>query len=470
MVPLRYDPVMPALSEDLRRIVDDPRQRVHVVGAGGTGMSALAQFRALGGGRVSGSDRSFDRGELAEERTCLAGLGVELYPQDGSGVAGAAVLVTSTAVESAIPDLAAARSQGIPLLHRAELLAHHVDGVSLAIAGTSGKSTVTAMAFDVLAGAGLDPGLITGGRLNRLKATNALGNAVAGAGPLVVEADESDGSLIRHAPLAGVLLNLHKDHMEPAKVLEQFRTFRARTRGGFAVSDDAELAEFRGGALVFGRSRDAALRLTDLELLRDGVRFRVDGVRFDVPAPGAHNAWNALAAAAAGRLFDVPLAAAAAALAEYQGVHRRFERAGAARGVEVFDDFAHNPEKLRAVLELAQSRSERVLALFQPHGFAPMKFLRAELVEALAQQLRPVDRFWFAPIFFAGGTVSRDIASEDLVADLCARGAPVALAPDRTAWPSEIAARARSGDTVLVLGARDPTLPDLARAVVRALG
>lgn len=456
-------------SSPLPTLASDRAARFHFVGVGGTGMSALAQLRAFSGGRVSGSDRSFDGALMALERKSLERLGVQLFPQDGRGVAGASAVVVSTAIEDSIPDVAAAKRFGIPIFHRADLLAHHVSGSSVAIAGTSGKSTVTGMVFEILRAAGRDPGLVTGGRLLSLMRKDHYGNAWWGEGPIVVEADESDGSLVRHAPECGVLLNLHRDHMEPERVLEQFRVFRDRTRGPFVVSDDAELAEFRDRGLVFGFSNAARVRGDELRLDRDGSTFEIDGVPFRVNHPGLHNAWNALAAVAAARALDVPLRVASEALEQFAGIHRRFELVGKERGVEVVDDFAHNPQKLRAVLEAAKGRAPRVIALFQPHGFAPMRFLRDELTRELAAALRPDDRLYFAPIYFAGGTVAQDISSETLIADIRAAGAPHAEAIERDAFPALVSQIARDGDLVLVLGARDPALPRLASDVAAAL-
>lgn len=443
---------------------DDPIAVFHFVGVGGTGMSALAQHRTLGGARTTGSDRGFDQGGMAFERAALEALGVVVFPQDGSGVDSADVVVASTAVEAAIPDLARARERGLPIVHRADLLAATVAaGPSIGIAGSSGKSTVTAMVFEILRYAGMDPGLITGGRLVSLMEGGRLGNAWRGAGPLVFEADESDGSLVKHAPEVGLVLNLHKDHMDEEKVLEQYRVFRRRTRGTFVVSDDEELHELRDGATVFGFEVEPVLTA-------DGSRFDVDGVTVTLPIPGRHNAWNAAAAIAVARAVGVDVATGAAALAAYRGVHRRYERVGEARGVLVVDDFAHNPQKLHAVITTAAARGGRVLAWFQPHGFAPTQFLKDDLVDAFVAALRPDDRLWLAPIFFAGGTVSRTIASDDLVAAAAARGAPVAMAVDRDDWCRAAAEYAREGDVILVLGARDPTLPGLARSVLAALG
>src|SRR5207249_2409925 len=217
-------------------------------------MSALAQFQVMTGGRASGSDRAFDRGERAAGRGQLERLGIAIFPQDGSGIgADTDALVLSTAVEEGVPDVARARERGVPIVHRSELLARFVnERRSVAVAGTSGKSTVVAMLFEILTGAGRDPSVITGGDLGVLERQGLWGNAWAGRSDLlVVEADESDGSVVRYEPAVGVLLNLHKDHKPIEEVADMFATFRARSRA-FVVSEDANLTGLARGARVFG--------------------------------------------------------------------------------------------------------------------------------------------------------------------------------------------------------------------------
>ncbi|BDU72560.1 L,D-transpeptidase family protein [Mesoterricola silvestris] len=451
-------------------IARGPMGRLHFAGAGGSGMSALAQF-AVREGPVSGSDRGFDQGRNPGGRALLEQAGVAILPQDGSGVQGAAAVVYSTAVEEEVPDIREARRLGIPLLHRSELLAHYVGRYrTLAFSGTSGKSTSVAMAFEILRGAGRDPSVITGGDLRALRAQGLLGNAWAGGSDLlVIEADESDGSLVRYRPAVGVVLNLQKDHKAMEEVAAMFATFRAQAREAFCVGDAPNLEALAKDALVFGPGSRADLRCENVEEGPEGCAFTVRGVRFHVPVPGLHNVENALAAIAGCFSVGVPLPAMAAPLAGFQGVARRFQSLGTARGVEVVDDFAHNPAKIAASLRTARHRGTRVLAVFQPHGFGPLRFLRREFVEAFAQGLRPGDRFWMLDVFYAGGTVTRDISSEDVVADIRAQGAPALHAPSREGLVATLAAEARPGDIVLIMGARDPSLTDLAQAVLAAL-
>ena len=446
--------------------------RLHFTGLAGSGMSALAQFAALCGGSVSGSDRAFDRSERGGARAQLEGLGIAVAAQDGSGVDGdCAAVIHSTAVEDTVPDVVAARHRGVPLVHRSELLAHLVAARrTVAVTGTSGKSTVAAMIFEILRGAGADPSLITGGELCALQAEGLWGNAWVGKSDLlVIEADESDGSLVRYEPAVGVLLNLQRDHKEPAQVAEMFDTFRGRVREALVVGEDPALSAFAAGATVFGFEAGALVRGLDVATEGGGSSFQVDGVAFRLPHPGRHNVANALAAIAACRTLGVGLDAMVGPLARFQGVARRFQSLGTRRGIEVVDDFAHNPAKVAASLRAARLRAQRVLAVYQPHGYAPTRFLRQEFVATFARELAPSDRLWWLEVYYAGGSAQRDFSSANIVAEIVAQGASAAFAPSRDWLVARIAEEARAGDLVLVMGARDPSLSDLARDILAAL-
>ena len=460
-------------APDTRELPDPKGEgRFHYAGLAGSGMSGLAQFQVMTGGHASGSDRAFDRGERASLRAQLEGLGIAVMPQDGSGLGpDCAALVVSTAVEEQVPDFAAAKAKDIPIIHRSELLAHLVASHrSVAVTGTSGKSTVTAMIFDILRGAGRDPSVITGGDLPELVAQGLPGNALAGrADLLVVEADESDGSLVRYAPSVGVILNLQRDHKETAEVAAMFATLRARVREALVVGDNQNLDAFAGGALRFGFSQRADVRGEAVELGPASSHFRVEDVAFELPVAGAHNVANALAAIAACRALDVTLADMTAPLACFRGIGRRFQTVDKARGVEVVDDFAHNAEKIAAAIKTAHLRANRVLAIYQPHGYGPTRFLRRDFVTTFSRELAPEDRLWMLEVFYAGGTATRDFSSADIVAEIASLGTNAEFAPTRALLVARIAEEARRGDLVLVMGARDPSLTELARAILAAI-
>jgi UDP-N-acetylmuramate--L-alanine ligase len=450
--------------------MEQAKPLIHFVGVGGAGMSALAQIHAMDRGPATGSDRDFDRGRGTALKAKLTALGIKLFPQDGSAItSNTGLVVLSTAIEGENPEIAKAKSLDVPLMHRSEFLSRYVSSMrTIAVTGTSGKSTVVAMIFEILEGAGRGPSVITGGSLLALQERGLTGNAFRGKSDiLVVEADESDGSLVNYKPAVGVFLNLTKDHLEVSALREIFLKFRANVATALVDSDDPALADIRADA-TFGLST-GSVRAEELELEADGSRFRVKDTTFALPVPGRHNVANAIAAIAACVNEGVTLPECSRALATYRGVARRFQSLGAKRGVEVVDDFAHNPAKIAATLVAARLRGKRILAVYQPHGFAPTRHLKNELIEAFAHGLRPLDRLWLPDIYYVGGTASKDISSRDVTEPLRARGLAAFHVPDRSAIVPLIAAEAKAGDLVLVMGARDPSLSDFARSILAAL-
>ena len=458
-------------NPEIQSISADPNSLLHFVGIAGAGMSALADYRLQAGGRVSGSDRFFDQGNMGQEMDRLKNAGATILPQDGRGLDNVDLVVASTAVEAQIPDLVRAKELGIPMAHRAELLAAHVASrPTIAIAGTSGKSTVVGMTFAALRGAGLDPGTITGGELNQLRSESWRGNGYHGTGPLVVEADESDKSLIRYAPQVAVVLNLHKDHDEVDAIRPVFRQFCSQSTDRIVVSEDANLRGLRPEALVFGLGEESSFRATAYTADRNGCTFKVEGVQVRVPMPGKHNMLNALAAMAVAKTLDCDLKVAAQGLALFSGVSRRFDVLGTKNGIEVIDDFAHNPAKIEAAMVAAKSRGKRLFAIFQPHGFAPTKFMRHDYVRAAQSALGPNDRLCLLEIFYAGGTVTKDISAADLCRDMEAAQVQADFFLHRTDLIAELARATVTGDTILLMGARDPSLGAFAQDVFAAIG
>lgn len=244
---------------------------------------------------------------------------------------------------------------------------------------------------------------------------------------------------------------------------------RARSAEALVVGEDENLDALAGGALRFGFGPGADLRGEDVELGPAGSRFRVQDVIFALPVPGRHNVANALAAIATCRTLGLPLADMAAPLAGFQGVGRRFQTLGTPRDIMVVDDFAHNPDKIAAALATAQLRAGRVLAIYQPHGYGPTRFLRQDFVDTFTRKLRPDDRLWMLEIFYAGGTAQRDFSAADIVAEIACEGVLAEFAPSRAWLADRIAGEARVGDLVLVMGARDPSLTGFAREIVAAI-
>jgi UDP-N-acetylmuramate--alanine ligase len=426
---------------------------------------------------VQGSDRSFDQGQNAEVAAALGALGIVVTPQDGSAVTrDLDRFVYSTAVEADTPEMRAARALGIERVPRPALLAEVVDAgrPGIAIAGTSGKSTITGMVGWVTREAGV-PATVLGGAALAGERTSGCFLPGPGDGPVAAEACESDGTLTGYHAALGLIHNISRDHGEVAALRPQFETFAARCGRLLVNSASAEAADIGRavGARSYGTGpgADAPLEIASAgpHRARGTLHLPTGPLALDVPQPGRHNLENAAAAALLAIDLGIDPATVGALLARFPGVARRFEVVGVtADGIRVVDDYAHNGEKLRAAITAAQAGASRVLAVFQPHGFGPARFLRPELRELMPRLLRPQDRLCYAEIFYAGGTVARDISSRMLAGDLPAALA-CAHAPTHQAVLDWIRAEARAGDTVLVMGARDPDLPTLARAAFAGL-
>jgi len=425
----------------------------HYIGVAGSGMSALAQFQAMAGAKVSGSDRLFVPGGRMETRKQLEQAGIRVLPQDGSGIVpGLDGVVVSTAVEESNPEYALALEKKIPVFHRSRVLSEWVKTFrTVAVAGTSGKSTVTAMIFEILDGCGLSPSLITGGNLLRLAEKGLMGNAFAGKSDiLVVETDESDGTLTEYRPAIGVLTNIQKDHKEIPELKALFGKFLSQC----------------GKTVINGDGRVSA---TDLELKDSSSSFSVSGVRFWLPLPGRFNVENALAAAAACLALDVPLNKMTGPLRTFKGVARRFQAVGKKRGVTVIDDYAHNPSKVREALSAAHLKGGRIIAVFQPHGFGPTRFLKDDFIDAFSGSLAKKDILFMPEIYYAGGTATKDISSRDIVDALKKNGVQASFFENREEIIPAIKNAVQKDDLILVMGARDPSLPGFSREILEAV-
>jgi UDP-N-acetylmuramate--alanine ligase len=452
-------------------------QRFHFSGIAGAGMGPLACLMRARGHAVQGSDRAFDQGKKQEIAVQLGRLGIELAPQDGTAVTAAIDrFVYSAAVEADTPELRAARALGLPCLPRPQLLAEVVNTATpgVAVSGTSGKSTIVGMLGWLLREGGVRA-TVLGGADFVGEGTGGCFVAGPAEGPAVAEACESDGTLVGYHPAIGVIHNISRDHDELSALRPQFTAFARNCGQLLAGADCPEAAalgkRFKAATYGVTQEADARLRVTSVgpRRARGVLRHAGRDLTLDIPQPGLHNLENATAAALVALEVGLDAETVVSLLARFPGVARRFELVGTtARDIHVVDDYAHNGEKVRAAITTAQAGSARVVAVFQPHGFGPARFLRGELKAMIPTLLRPQDRFCYAEIFYAGGTVAKDISSRMLADDL-----PAALdcgyARDHEAARQWVVSEARPGDTVLIMGARDPDLPRLARAVLSAL-
>lgn len=441
------------------------------IGIAGTGMSALAQYLQGSGKQVSGSDRFFAAGVYNEVQEKLEVMGIRCFTQNGEGItAKTDLVVVSTAIEDTVVEVVKARQLNIPVIRRSELLALIASSKkTIAVGGTSGKSTTSAMIYDILLYAGLEPGIISGAGLVSLIKKGMIGNASVGKGEwLVIEADESDGSIVQYKPEIGVLLNIDKDHQELEELVRLFALFKQNSTRFITNRSHSLTAPLSADISVdFSTSENEPAGYQAKDFQQDGlhISFSVNGESFGLHLPGRHNMENAVAAAAAAGLAGVDLKLSAKALAGYQGIYRRHQVLGQKKGIWLIDDYAHNPVKCAAAIAACQPFTSKVVAWFQPHGYKPTKFLRDDFVKEFSAVLRPDDELWMSEIFYAGGTAVKDISAADLVNDIREKGHNAFFIENRRDFLSAARAHLATGTVILLMGARDPSLENFAKEV-----
>ena len=446
-------------------------QNPFFIGVAGTGMSALAQYLQGVGKNVSGSDRYFKEGEFNETKEKLETEGIMCFLQDGSGINDKTdLVVASTAIEDTVYEVQKAKQLNIPVIKRSELLALIAESKkSIAIGGTSGKSTTTAMLFAILEHAGMEPSIISGAGLTSIIKEGKIGNAKVGKGDwLVIEADESDGSIVYYKPEIGLLLNVDKDHKEIDSLMEMFATFKSNSKK-FVVNRSHPLAGKLSVDIKNDFSIDENIRakIVSKDFTQNGlsIQFTIDHSPFTIHELGRHNMENAVAAVTVANQIGVDLETCAAALKKYEGIYRRSQVYGNKNGVWLIDDYAHNPVKCAASIMACQPVAKKVVAWFQPHGYAPTKFLRHDFVDEISKALRPGDEIWMSEIFYAGGTTTKDISSNDLVNDLKVKGANAFFVENRNDLVSSVRSHLTDNCVLLLMGARDPSLEQFAKQV-----
>ncbi|ULQ57657.1 Mur ligase domain-containing protein [Flavihumibacter rivuli] len=446
-------------------------QKVFFIGVAGTGMSALAQYLKGIGKEVNGSDRYFQPGVFNDTKTKLEAEGIGCFLQDGSGITpDTDLVVVSTAVEETVPEVQKSRSLNIPIIRRSELLALiAASKKTIAVGGTSGKSTTSAMLFDILQHAGLEPSIISGAGLVSIIREGKIGNAKVGNGDwLVIEADESDGSIVQYHPEIGLLLNVDKDHKEIEVLMDVFGQFRENS-SRFVVNRTHPLAAKLSTDMAndFSTDENSPAAYVARDFRQDGlsISFTINHVPFTMQVVGKHNMENALAAATVASLLGIDLAISAAALELYTGIYRRHQVMGKKEGVWLIDDYAHNPAKCAASIQACQPIAPKVIAWFQPHGYGPTRFLRHDFVEEIGRVLRPEDEIWMSEIFYAGGTATKDISANDLINDLREQGKPAYFVEDRKDLLAVLRPHFTDNCVLLLMGARDPSLEQFAATV-----
>ena len=437
-----------------------PSQRVHFIGIGGIGMSGIAEILLTMGYAVSGSDL---RGSATTER--LERLGATVYTGHAAGNAAASdVVVTSSAVAKENPEVLEARARKIPVIQRAEMLAELMRlKYGIAIAGMHGKTTTTSMVAAVLAGGGLDPTVVVGGRVDAMGSNARLGKSQY----LVAEADESDRSFLHLSPILAVVTNLDREHMDTYVDMEDVERVFLEFMDGVpfygAVTACVDNALLRAvlpnvtrKVYTYGESADADFRLRVLPSV-DGVATIEVNARglllgpFKLHKPGRHNLLNATAAVAIGVQLGIPPEKIAEGLETFRGVDRRFQVKGVERGVTVVDDYGHHPTEIKATLQAARECGYgRVLVLFQPHRFTRTR----DLMEEFAGAFGDADSVQVLDIYAASEKPIEGVTGEALVARVREiSGKLVAYAGSMEEAVARLVADARAGDVIMTMGA-----------------
>ena len=444
-------------ERDLHRLSNEGR--VHFMGVGGAGMCALAELFVKRGGNVSGCDL---RPGSSTDR--LRTLDVQIHKgHEASHVEGAAALVVSAAVPKDHPEVQEALQRGIPVFKRAEALGQWVNrGRVLAVAGTHGKTSTTAMATEILVAAGMDPTGFVGGRVSAWG-----GNLRSGGDLYVVEADEYDRSFLELKPAVAVVTNVEADHLDTYGALQGvIKAFQEFLDGlqpdGSAVicADDHGASRLVTGlespVRTYGLSPGAQVRAVDVKVSATGMDFRVidEGVdrgTFRLPVPGVHNLQNALGAAAAARCFGVDWGTVRDGLTTYQGVERRFETVGSVRGILIVDDYAHHPSEIQAALAAARGAhpDRRIVAVFQPHLFTRTRDFADEFGQALAA----ADSIWVTDVFPAREDPIEGVTGEMVALAAERAGGHVRYHADVNTMADTVIKELASGDLLLTMGA-----------------
>ncbi len=440
--------------------------KIFFSGIGGSGVSAIASFMADRGHIVSGSDRAFDKNPNHPLYKLLKSKGIYIVPQDGNGIDRSFdFAVFSTAVEHDQPEFLKAKSLGIPIKTRPEYLAEIVlNFKTIAVAGTSGKSTTSGMLAFLMQKFGLNPNFIGGGRVKQFKTETNPGNSVAGGSDiLVIEACESDGTIVNYKPEHSIILNLDLDHHSIDKTAMMFEALIKNTADKIIINaDDDNLKNIAiKNSIAFSIDNPSNYRAENIVYKPFSTDFSLKETKFSLSIPGRYNLYNALSCIAILSEMGMPIKDIAGALHEFKGIERRFDIHLNDGERLVIDDYAHNPHKISSLMQTMKNIKGKICYIFQPHGFAPTLMMKNEYIEAFTENLRYTDHLILLPIFYAGGTVSKDISSHDIADVLKAKGKSVEVVDNR----NEILNRLNEWDNYVVFGARDETLSDFARGI-----
>lgn len=444
----------------------------------GSGMSALAQVLKYKGNEIYGSDRSFDQGKDQKNKKALSDMGIKIFPQDGSMLdKDFSVLYASTAVEDTIPDIKRAKELNIPIKHRSDLLAEIFASYkyNIAVGGTSGKSTLTAMIGYILDKANKKPLVINGALLKNYEENKGIPNVILNNGDYcVIEADESDGSIEKYNPYISVVNNITLDHKSIEELQVLFGNFIKKGAKGAVLNKDCinskPLLNINSNAVTFSINDSSAdFFASNITPVSDGTLYTFNGKQYKLPLIGAFNIANTMCAVACCSLLDIAPEESCRILETFLGTKRRLEVLGTTNNITVIDDFAHNPDKVNASMSALKSYTGRLIIMFQPHGFSPMRLMGKEIMDSFIKHMDSDDIVMLPEIFFAGGTVKRDISSLDLVNYAKRHNIDARFFATREELKQQILSIARPKDRIILMGARDNSITDMGYEILEKL-
>ncbi len=451
-------------------------KKVCFCGISGSGMSALAQVLKARGYEVCGSDRSFDQGKDKKNKKALESIGIKIFKQDGSAIdKNTDFLYVSTAVEDTIEDVKKAIELNVKIKKRSDLLAEIFSSYKygIAVGGTSGKTTLTAMIGFILDQLKQKPTVINGGLLKNYQKQKGIQNVILNNGNIcVIEADESDGSIEKYNPYIAVVNNITIDHKPIDELKKLFSDFIDRSH--FAVvnldcENSKELIKNKKVKTFSIKNPKADIFFSKIKPLKNGVSYEFMKKRFKLKLIGAFNVSNAAAAVLATSMLGIDPIKAAEVLQKFSGTKRRLDVIGTKKGISVIDDFAHNPDKVRASVSALRDYKGRLLIMFQPHGFSPMRMMGKEIIESFASLMNKNDMLFMPEIFYAGGSVKKDISSIDLINYGKSLGLKAFFYQSRDEIKNQIVKLSKKGDRIVIMGARDNSLTDFCKSILKEI-
>ena len=451
--------------------------KVCFCGISGNGMSPLAQILSLKGYDVYGSDRSFDVGRDEDRRQALEDMGIKIIPQDGSAITKDMEIYISAALDESNPDVKAALQLGIPVKKRSDLLAQVFAEYKygIAVGGTSGKTTTTAMIGYILNTLNKKPCMIIGGMLRIYEKQKGISNFIYNTDDIcVIEADESDGSICKYHPSVGIINNISHDHTSMEKLQEYFLTFASHVKEALIINYDCELTRNikHANAITFSTQNPRADFYADnIRFNAEGLEYSFRGQNFRLKLFGAFNVSNALAAIAACAQAGIDPLTAAKTLEGFLGIQRRLEIVGTTKtNVTLIDDFAHNPSKIGSSLGALKEYYGRLIVMYQSHSAFSAQNTGHEVAEVVAKTLGKNDLFLMPEVYMLNPETDKGITAENIINDIKSFGFNNAyFLKTQSAVHDYILKNAQPGDRVVIMGARDNTLPTFSRNLLKEL-